>query len=161
MFGRWAATPWWSGTLRSTFHSTPSFLSWLPWQLPRMVIRDFPFHPPPSSSPLVTMATPAGRQWVLTYSTDPYYPELLPTKPRPIPMSHNTLSTWLHPGYKNWAAISRAHLLRPCSLGMVNLAWEHPLNIACFKPVCFVICLQFGLPIRVDLTILDSYQQLT
>jgi hypothetical protein len=93
------------------------------------------------------MATPAGKQWVLTYPTDPYYPELLPTKPRPIPMSHNTLSSWLHPGYKNWAAISRVQLLRPCSLGTVNLAWEHTLNKA-----CFIIWLQFGLPIHIDLT---------
>jgi hypothetical protein len=58
------------------------------WQL-----RNFPFHPLPSLSPLITMATPAGRQWVLTYPTDPYYPELLPTKPRPIPTPHNTLSS--------------------------------------------------------------------
>jgi hypothetical protein len=46
-----------------------------------MAIRDFPFHTPPSFSPLITMATPTGGQWVLTYPTDPYYPELLPTKP--------------------------------------------------------------------------------
>jgi hypothetical protein len=90
VFGWWAATPWPSGTLCSTFHSTPSFLSWLPWQLQCKAIRDFQFHPP-SSSPLVTMATPAGGQWVLTYPTDPYYPELLPTKPQPIQMPHNTL----------------------------------------------------------------------
>jgi hypothetical protein len=97
-----------------------------------MVIRDFPFHPPPSSSPLITMATAAGRQWVLTYPTDPYYPELLPTKSQPIPTPHNTLSSWLHPGYKNWVAISWARLLRLCSLWTVNLAWECTLNKACF-----------------------------
>jgi hypothetical protein len=119
----------------------------------RMVIRHFPFHPPPSSSPLVTMATPAGGQWVLSYPTDPYYPELLPTKPWPIMKPHNTLSSWLHPDYKNWAAISPAWLLWPCSLGMVNLAQERTLNKACLKPVCFVIWLRFGLPICVDLTL--------
>jgi hypothetical protein len=70
-----------------------------------MAIRDFPFHPPPSCSPLITMATPAGGQWVLTYPTDPYYPELLPTKPWPIPTPHNTLSSWLHLGYKNRAGL--------------------------------------------------------
>jgi hypothetical protein len=46
-------------------------------------------------------------------------------------MPHNTLTSWLHPGYKNWAAISPAQLLRPCSLGMVNLARERALNKAC------------------------------
>jgi hypothetical protein len=34
----------------------------------------------------------------------------------------------------------------------VNLAQERTLHKACFKPICFVICLQFGLPICVDLT---------
>jgi hypothetical protein len=154
MFGQWAATPWQSGTLCLTFHSIPSFLSWLQWQLPRMAIRDSPFHPPPSSSPL---ATAAGGQWVLTYPTDPYYPELLPTKPRPIPTPHNTLSSWLHPGYKSWVAISRARLLRPCSLGMVNLARECTLNKACFKPICFTIWLQFGLPVCIELTVLTCF----
>jgi hypothetical protein len=121
-----------------------------------MAIRDFPFHPPPTSSPLVTMATPADRQWVLTYPTDPYYPELLPIKPQPIPMPHNTLRSLLHLGYKNWAAISLARLLRPCSLGTVNLTRECALNKACLKPVCFVIWLQFGLPICIDLTIMGE-----
>jgi hypothetical protein len=34
----------------------------------------------------------------------------------------------------------------------VNLARERALNKACLKPACFVIWLQFGLPISVDLT---------
>jgi hypothetical protein len=139
------------GTLAgSNYCAWWSEASWLPWQLPRMVIRDFPFHPPPSSSPLITMAIPTSGQWFLTYPTDPYYPELLPTKLRPISMPHNTLSSWLHPGYKNWAAISRVRLLLPCFL--VNLTQECTLNKACFKPICFIIWLQFGLSIRVNLT---------
>jgi hypothetical protein len=59
-----------------------------------MAIRDtvhFPLYP--LLPFMITMATPAGRQWILTYPTDPYYPELLPTKPRPILMLHNTLSS--------------------------------------------------------------------
>jgi hypothetical protein len=80
-----------------------------------MVIRDslldFPLHPllpfmvtiatlahsdyacPAIRGFMVIMATPAGGQWVLTYPTDPYYPEFLPTKPQPILMPHNTLSS--------------------------------------------------------------------
>jgi hypothetical protein len=34
----------------------------------------------------------------------------------------------------------------------VNLAQEHALNKALLKPACFIIWLQFGLPISVDLT---------
>jgi hypothetical protein len=34
----------------------------------------------------------------------------------------------------------------------VNLAQERALNKACLKPACFIIWLQFGLPISVDLT---------
>jgi hypothetical protein len=34
----------------------------------------------------------------------------------------------------------------------VNLAQECAFNKACFKPVCFIIWLQFGLPIHIDLT---------
>jgi hypothetical protein len=34
----------------------------------------------------------------------------------------------------------------------VNLARERTLNKACLKPACFIIWLQFGLPISVDLT---------
>jgi hypothetical protein len=117
----------------------------------------FPFHP--LLPFMVTTATPAGRHWVLTYRTDPYYPELLPTKPLPIPMPHNTLSSWLHQAIKNWAAISLVRLLRACSLGTVNLP-ESALSI---KPPCFVIWLQFGLPISIDLTcyisnIKDTYR---
>jgi hypothetical protein len=124
VFGRWAATPWWSGTLCSL--STPS---------------------PPS------LHDYHGNSRWQAMGPDPYYPELLPTKHRPIPMPHNTLSSWLHPGYKNWAAISPAWLLRPCSLGTVNLTRERALNKACLKPACFIIWLQFGLPISVDLTL--------
>jgi hypothetical protein len=69
-------------------------------------------------------------------------------------MPHNTLSSSLHPGYKNWAAISPALLLWPCSLGTVNIAQERTLNKVCLKPACFVIWLQFGLPISVDLTLM-------
>jgi hypothetical protein len=53
------------------------------------------------------------------------------TRPQSIPVFCNTLSSWLHPDYKNWAAISRAWLLWPCSFGTVNLAREHALNKAC------------------------------
>jgi hypothetical protein len=145
LFGQWAATPWWSGTLCSLSTSPPSLHGYhgnssAQWLRPA-AIRGF----------MITMATPTGRQWVLTYPTDPYYPELLPTKPWPIPMPHNTLSSWLQPGYKNWAAISLGRLLRPQT---ENLTQEHPLNKACLKPACFVIWLQFGLPISVDLTVL-------
>jgi hypothetical protein len=131
MFGQWAATPWRSGTLCSLSTPSPPSLhgyhgnssaQWL-WH---PAIRGF----------MITMATPAGGQWVLTYPTDPYYPELLPTKPRPILMPHNTLSSWLHPGYKNWTAISPVRLLWPCSLGMVNAAQECALNKTCL--LCYL-----------------------
>jgi hypothetical protein len=139
MFGGWAATPWRSGTLCSLSTPSPPSLhgyhgnSSAQW-LQHAAIRGF----------MITVATPADRQWVLTYPTDPYYPKLLPTKPRPIPMPHNILRFWLHPGYKKTGL--------PCSLGTVNLAGERTLNKACLKPACFVICLQFGLPISVNLT---------
>jgi hypothetical protein len=90
--------------------------SWLPWQL-----------------------LLAG-QWVLTYPTDSYYPKYLPTKPQPIPMPHNTLSSWLHPSYKNWAAISWAQLLRPCSLGW----WTSPERVLSIKLALSLFALLFG-----------------
>jgi hypothetical protein len=71
VFGRWAATPWWSGTLCSLSTPSPSSLH--------------DYH---------------GNSCWQAMGPDPYYPELLPTKPRPIPMPHNTLSSWRHPGYK-------------------------------------------------------------
>jgi hypothetical protein len=99
-------------------------------QLQRWAIRGF----------MVTMATPAGRQWVLTYPTDPYYPKFLPTKPQPIPMPHNTLSSWLHPSYKNCAAISWAWLLQPCSLGR----WTLPESALSVKLALSLFALLFG-----------------
>jgi hypothetical protein len=114
--------------------------SWLPWQLPRMAIGDFPFHPPPSSFPLITMSTPTGGQWVLTYPTDPYYPKLLPTKPQSIPMPHNILSSWLHQNYKNWATIARGQLLWPCSLGQ----WTSPKSTLSIKLALSLFALLFG-----------------
>jgi hypothetical protein len=72
-----------------------------------MVIRDslldFPLHPflpfmvtiatlvhrdyarPAIRGFMVTMATPAGGQWVLTYPTDPYYPEFPPNQASTYP----------------------------------------------------------------------------
>jgi hypothetical protein len=114
--------------------------SWLPWQVPCMAIGDFPFHPPPSSSPLITMAIYTGGEWVLTYPTDPYYPKLLPTKPQPILTPHNTLSSWLYRSYKNWAAIARAQLLRPCSLGQ----WTSPESTLSIKLALSLFALLFG-----------------
>jgi hypothetical protein len=92
------------------YHATPALIRGF-MDTMATPMHDFPFHPPPSSSPLITMATPAGGQWVVTYPTDPYYPKLLPTKPQPILTPHNILSNLLHPSYKNWAAISQAPLL--------------------------------------------------
>jgi hypothetical protein len=45
-------------------------------------------------------------------------------------------------------------------LGMVNLAQERALNKACLKPACFIIWLQFGLPISVDLTLMSQIMDL-
>ncbi|XP_073921073.1 uncharacterized protein [Castor canadensis] len=105
-----------------------------------MVIRDFPLHPPSFSSPSGCHSNSAAA------GNSHHGAITLPFPPPPmVAMATPT-------NYKNWAAISRAQLLQPCSLGTVNLAQERTLHKACFKPICFVICLQFGLPICVDLT---------
>jgi hypothetical protein len=40
----------------------------------------------------------------------------------------------------------------------VNLTRERALNKACFKPICFIIWLQFGLPIHINLTVMIFYK---